>query len=595
MKTKLLSLAIICIASFSVNSQNLLNTNSWTTGSGSVAGFSQNGSTSENSRTYISDPFGSGSMTWVASPDANSNADGGWNTSYHTIDNTKTYRFVVWLKKTNSNSGASYFGCQSWQSSTNRSSYTISNLNNSVNRNPYFWAGDLPQLNKWYMLVGYVHSNNYSSTVNYGGIYDGATGQKIINITDFKFFNTTTILRHRAYLYFDTNTSDRQYFYAPRMEMVDGNEPPVEDLLGLNNSSSTNLLEPYMPNSSWAVGSGNTFGFGQNGVTSENSRELGRNHIGEEVVLWKAAPDASSNADGGWNSGYRTVLHTNTHRFSVWIKKTNSNYGLTYFGFNANRQGSLRLNGTFNGNPYFWLGDLPKLNRWYLLVGYVHKSSHTGTTNTGGIYDGTTGEKVRTITDYKLKNNVTLIRHRSYLYYDTNILDRQYFYEPRIDPITGNEPTIHELLKINDNSKIILSYDTAGNQTQNFYCGDPSYCSPPAARKQQENKEYADENIVYEDPKGELFEEEILIEEISIKDIQLYPNPTEGLVTLKLKKSILNNIHSIKLYNTNASLLQSFKVQENLQLDLTNKPSGVYLLHIHLNEGKSITKKIIKK
>ena len=128
------------------------------------------------------------------------------------------------------------------------------------------------------------------------------------------------------------------------------------------------------------------------------------------------------------------------------MDKTNSNDGTTYFGFNANSSGSLRLDGTYNNNPYFWSGDLPKLNRWYLLVGYVHKSSHTGTANTGGIYDGTTGEKIKTITDYKLKNTVTSLRHRSYLYFDTNTLDRQYFYEPRIEPITGNEPTILELL-----------------------------------------------------------------------------------------------------------------------------------------------------
>jgi hypothetical protein len=589
MKTKLLSLAIICIASFSVNSQNLLNTSSWTVGSGSVTGFSQYGTTSENSRNYIISPSGHASITWIASPDAASGQDGGFGSSYINIDNTKTYRLSVWIKKTNSNNGHTFFKCTS---SSGGSQHTL-RLNGSAVTWPQFWYGDLPQLNKWFLLVGYVHGSNYNSTINYGGIYDGATGQKVVNITDYKFKSTATNLQHRAFLYQDTNTSDRQYMYQPRMELVDGNEPAVEELLGLNNSSSTNLLEPYIPN--WVVSSGSVSGFSQNGVTSENSRELGRNHIGEEVVLWKAAPDASSNADGGWNSGYRTVLHTNSHRFSVWIKKTNSNDGSTYFGFNANTAGSLRLNGTYNSNPYFWAGDLPKLNRWYLLVGYVHKSSHTGTTNTGGIYDGTTGEKVSTITDYKLKNMTTLIRHRSYLYYDTNILDRQYFYEPRIDPITGNEPTIHELLKINDDSKIILSYDTAGNQTQNFYCGDPTFCAPPAARKPQEKEDIIDENIVYEDPKGDLFDEELPEEIFSESHIHIFPNPTDGLVTLKLEKTTLKNIYSIKLYNTNSSLLQSFKVKENLQLDLTNKPSGVYLLHIHLNKGKSITKKIIKK
>ena len=276
-------------------------------------------------------------------------------------------------------------------------------------------------------------------------------------------------------------------------------------------------------------------------------------------------------------------------------EKTNSNDGYSYLGFYANESGSLRLNGTYNGNPYFWYGDLPKLNRWYLIVGYVHKSSHTGTTNTGGIYDGTTGEKVRTITDYKLKSTVTALRHRSYLYYDTNTLDRQYFYEPRIDPINGNEPTINELLKINNDSKIILSYDVAGNQTQNFYCGDPSYCAPPAARKQE--KEKVEDYVSSETEEATTEEtEEVLDDPISGSHIHIYPNPTDGLVTLRLENTLLRNIHSIKLYNANSVLIKNINTKDNnTQIDLSNMAVGVYFIHIHINGGKSITKKIIKK
>ena len=585
MKTKLLYLVIICITSFSTNSQNLLDTSSWTVGSGAVAGFSLNGSASENSREYGFGPSATSVLLWKATPDAsNTGGDGGWNTNYYNIDHSKSYRFTVWVKKTNSNNGNSYLGCLSPNN--------ILYLNGNGNNNPYFWQGDLPQLNKWYLVVGYVHGSNYNSTIHYGGIYDGVTGIKISSITDYKFKNTATSIRHRSYLGYDGNTSDRQYFYAPRMEMVDGNEPPVQELLGVNNNSSDeNLLAPYLLN--WTVGTGSVSGFSPNGNLSENNRELGKNHIGEEVVLWKATPDASSNADGGWNSGWPVALGTRSYRFSVWIKKTNSNDGSTYFGFNANSSGSLRLNGTYHSNPYFMAGDLPKLNRWYLLVGYVHKSSHTGTTNTGGIYDGTTGEKVRTITDYKLKNTVTALRHRSYLYYDTNILDRQYFYAPRIDEITGNEPTLHELLKINDDSKLILSYDIAGNQTQNFYCGDPSFCSLPAARKQEKaahgtaTKETISSKEQEKDPHEEIDATNL---------IQVYPNPTSGFVTLRLENTLLKNIHSIKLYNSNSVLVKSINPKnKNIQLDLSNMASGIYFIHIHVKEGKSITKKIIKK
>ncbi|WGH75909.1 T9SS type A sorting domain-containing protein [Tenacibaculum tangerinum] len=589
MKTRLLYVVVFLTITFSSNSQNLLNTNTWTVGSGSVSGFGQNGTNSENSREYGIGPEGTNVLLWKATPDASSNADGGWNSSYSNIDHTKTYRFVIWLKKTNSNNGTSYFGFHSYDGA-----HHSLHLSGTLNSNPYFWYGDLPQLNKWYMLVGYVHGSNYSSTINYGAMYDGDTGEKIRSITDFKFKSSATKLRHRTYLYYDTNTSDRQYFYAPRMELVDGNEPPIEDLLGINDDDR-NLLKNYLAN--WTVGSGSVAGFGQNGTTSENSRELGRNHIGEEVILWKAIPDASSNADGGWNTGWVGASASISYRFSVWIKKTTSNNGSTYFGFYANDSGSLRLDGTYNSNPYFFAGDLPKLNRWYLLVGYVHKSSHTGTSNTGGIYDGITGEKVRTITDYKLKSTVTALRHRSYLYYDINILDRQYFYQPRIDEVNGNEPTITELFHINDDSKLLLSYDIAGNQTQAFYCGNPDYCSLPAAKKEEENNEVnelpsvaegdmnSEENELSEDP-----------EQIFENTVRIYPNPTTNYATLSLSDDILKNMHSINLYNANSVLLKNIKTNNtNIQLDMSNMAVGMYFIHIHLKKGKSITKKIVKK
>lgn len=596
MKTRLPYVVILCcITFFTANSQNLLNTSSWTVGTGSVSGFSQNGTTSENSREYGIGPEGASVLLWKATPDASSNADGGWNSSYSNIDHTKTYRLVVWLKKTNSNDGSSYFGCQEWQSSSDMSlqNYTILKLNGDIRQNPYFWAGDLPQLNKWYMLVGYVHGSNYNSGLNYGGIYDPLTGNKVVNITDYKFSSSTTKLRHRTYLFYDTNTSDSQYFYAPRMELVDGNEPSIQELLGLNKSNDPSNMLDY---SKWAVGTGSTSGFTRNGAENENVRELGKNHVGEEVVLWKAVPGSASDADGGWSTGWINASDDVSYRFSVWIKKTNSNYGSTYLGFYANNEGSLKLDGTYNKNPYFWSGDLPKLNRWYLIVGYVHKSSHTGTTNTGGIYDGTTGEKIRTITDYKLKNTVTALRHRSYLYYDTNILDRQYFYAPRIDRITGNEPTIEDLLRINNESKLIVSYDVAGNQTQTFYCGDPSYCSPPAAKKVKEEDETPSSIIVSNDDEKEEKEDVEKEKEVFNNDVHIYPNPTSDYTILNLSDDLLNNLHSIKLYNSNSVLLKNIKVTSNsIQLDMSTMAVGMYFVHIHLNKGKSITKKIVKK
>ncbi|WP_046757670.1 T9SS type A sorting domain-containing protein [Kordia jejudonensis] len=602
MKLKLLILLFFFVFSTTLTTaQNLLDTSTWTVGSGSVSGFGQNGATSENSREFGTNPFGGTSILWKGGNDAASDGDGGWNASYQTIDNAETYRLVVWIKKTNSNNGSTYFGCQQWQSGSDTTMYDFSilNLNGSLRTNPYFWVGDLPQLNKWYMLVAYVHSKNYTSNLSYGGIYDPTTGTKVANISDFKFAASTTKLRHRAYLYYDTNTADRQFFYAPRMEMVDGNEPSVASLLGLD-GTDTNLLST----ASWTVGCGSVTGFGQNGATSENCRELGRNHIGEEVVLWKGGNDSTSDADGGWNTGWISGTdHNTTYRFSVWLKKTNSTNGHSYLGFYANNSGSLTLSGTYNSNPYFWVGDLPKLNRWYLVVGYLHKSSYSSSTNLGRIFDGVTGEEVSSITDYKQKNSATALRHRSYLYYDTNTSDRQYFWAPRIDPITGNEPTIKELLHINENSKLIFSYDAAGNQKQRFYCQEDGFCSPVAPS----NRSIIEEGVKMKEEEGIVVAEQTDVqlpgeetdEETDILGVKhsVFPNPTNGQITIQLSGKDFKLTNSISIYNVTGSLVQKININNptaQMQLDISSMPSGVYLIHMHFTNGTVTTEQIIK-
>ena len=207
-------------------SQNLIDLSSWTIGSGSTASFSQNGSTSENVREWGIGPHGNRVVLWKASPDANSDADGGWNTGFISVDHTKMYRFSVWLKKTGSHDGNSYLGCTG-------NGAPVTYLNGTAEGNPYFWHGDLPELDKWFLVVGYIHGSGDNSTVTYGGIYDGLNGKKHAILQDFKFQTSTNAVQHRSYLFYDTNTSDRQYFYAPRVDEVNGNEPTIAELLGI--------------------------------------------------------------------------------------------------------------------------------------------------------------------------------------------------------------------------------------------------------------------------------------------------------------------------------------------------------------------------
>jgi len=222
-------------SSLTLKAQNLQPMTGWTIGTGSTTGFNQNGDTAENHRIWGTGPYGQRVILWEARPDIDNDSDGGWNSEFSTIEHTKRYRLAVWIKKSNSANGITYFG-------TDGNGAHLNNLNGTSNTNPYFWGGDLPELDKWYLLVGYVNgSDDISNTTNYGGVYDGVTGVKVAVCTDFRFNALTTNLRHRAYLFHDTNTSDRQQFYGPRVEEVNGNEPSIVELLSANSPHFHNV------------------------------------------------------------------------------------------------------------------------------------------------------------------------------------------------------------------------------------------------------------------------------------------------------------------------------------------------------------------
>ena len=354
--------------------------------------------------------------------------------------------------------------------------------------------------------------------------------------------------------------------------------------------NSQNLLDT----STWTIGSGSVTGFSQYGSASENVREYGTIHNGDNEILWKAVNDNGVGPDGGWDSSYLSIPYAyyGTYRFTVWLKKTNSNNGASFFGCGTTNQNIRNLDNSINTSPFFWTGDLPKLNKWYLLVGYVHKYSYSSTVNLGGIYDRETGKKVIGITDFKMTYGTLNLMHRAYLGYDSNTSDRQYFYAPRIEKVTGSEPTIYGLMDItiNENSKLIFAYDNAGNQKQRFYCPDSANCSVPTPPAGKSTKE--ENNIVQEDEIGT--DEPINI----INQLKISPNPTKDIVNIKLQSELLDKTASIKIYNINSSLIETLQINtsnQDFKVDLTGRPSGVYFLHIHLNDGsKGVTKRIVK-
>ena len=198
---------------------------------GSVTGFSQNGSTSENYRILGSDPWGKETVIWEARPDETSGPDGGWKSSQFNIDNTKMYRFSVWIRRTVLGNGSAYLGCNGYGSTNG----VLQRDNGANNTNPYFWSGAWSSSygSDWVLIVGHIWPVGSGTGSNHSdsGLYY-ADGTRIGNITrDFVWREETTTALHRAYLYYSTDTSTRQQFCYPRVDICDGTEPSINELL----------------------------------------------------------------------------------------------------------------------------------------------------------------------------------------------------------------------------------------------------------------------------------------------------------------------------------------------------------------------------
>lgn len=80
------------------------------------------------------------------------------------------------------------------------------------------------------------------------------------------------------------------------------------------------------------------------------------------------------------------------------------------------------------------------------MVGIVHPNSYTGgNSGLSGVYR-LNGDKTDSGTDYKWAAGATTQEMRDYLYYCTNVDERQYFVYPRVDVMDGSEPSLQELL-----------------------------------------------------------------------------------------------------------------------------------------------------
>ena len=295
---------------------SLINTSSWVAGNNAVTGYGLNGSANENSRFIATDPFGKSNMIWGTFASGNNNDDGGWNTDYYNIDRTKLYRFSVWVKRTSSTTGGTfYFGVHG-----NGPTFAVKRNDNGTNEGNPYWDCSSPSTftqDVWHLVVGHVYpaGTTYTGAHPDTGVYTvagGTTKNRAVNFcnigSDVQWLSDTVSTLHRAYHYYCPDSTTRLQFAYPRIDLCDGNQPSISELLGkspaelYDNSGRGNhhfLQGYYVPNSS----SPRKFDFSENVHWITRTAALTGVSSTCTVVLWYSTTDGTELWAMGNNSG----------------------------------------------------------------------------------------------------------------------------------------------------------------------------------------------------------------------------------------------------------------------------------------------------
>jgi hypothetical protein len=100
-------------------------------------------------------------------------------------------------------------------------------------------------------------------------------------------------------------------------------------------------------------------------------------------------------------------------------------------------------------------------------------------------------------------------------------------------------------------------------------------------------------SMVTINPKTNIKSAPIIENEISKDGILIYPNPCDGVFTISLKK---DTYQYAKVFGTDSKLLfeENINGRTKLDMDITNAPKGIYILHLQSHEGIETQKIIIQ-
>jgi len=329
----------------------------WNLGSTSATGFSRNGGSDENIIESNTDPFGNTGVIWAGRNNTvSSDSDGGWNGSSFLIRNTEYYRFLVWISRPTVGNGYSYLGLNGFD--INGNNVGVKWRSNGTNTtNPYFTvpnytfftAGD------WYLLVGHVHPAGSGTGANLSdtGIYN-TSGTKVSTPSDFVWRDDNTSSRHRTYLYYSTDPSTVQLWAYPRVDLCDGTEPTIAELLA------------NAPNKIYDLVGRDALMLKNNCILNQNWVEFGGQNNAEISLNSTITP-----GNGAWTIN----MWVNGDSLGGYNILSNNSGGpvTSAFGFDSNKMMYYHYNGSWHadyGNTTLSTG------KWYMLT-YVNYSNST--------------------------------------------------------------------------------------------------------------------------------------------------------------------------------------------------------------------------
>jgi hypothetical protein len=205
---------------------------------------------------------------------------------------------------------------------------------------------------------------------------------------------------------------------------------------------TTNMFFRFL----WNEGTGDYSKYLQYGTNANNEREILPTPFNMPDVVWKCISTADGDTDGGFYVPNIPIYHHITYRYSVWVKQMQRD-GNILFGCYPN---TLLYTGQ-SSDGLFWGGDVPQLNKWYLLVGYINSSEdNTGEKTDAGIYDPETGKKASDTARFKTFKSRKTDETQMFRVYQGSALGigaEVQFWGHRLDLCNNKEPSISELLK----------------------------------------------------------------------------------------------------------------------------------------------------